>query len=61
MAMHLVAWSENHGNNDIRDYWIVVDTREEADAEAAKLQKLNKLHCWAVAPIVSGSDPDWTE
>ncbi len=57
--MYLVAWSENHGNNDIRDYWIVAETREQADAEAKKLEGLNKLHCWAVAQIADASEPHW--
>ncbi|KAB2699354.1 hypothetical protein HGG72_08335 [Ochrobactrum pecoris] len=59
--MFIVAWSINHGGNNIEDHWIVAETRKQADAEAAKLQKIGNLHCWAVSEIKAGSEPHWIE
>lgn len=60
--MWIVAWTINLGNNNLPDYWIVVDTEAEAEAEVeALIEAEDNLHCWAIAPIKRGSEPHFTE
>lgn len=57
--MTIVAWSLNLGGNNIKDFWIVCETSEDAAAEVTKLLDIDNLHCWAVADIKAGSEPHW--
>lgn len=58
---YLVAWSINHGQNNITDHWIVAETLEEAQASYEHALTLDRLHCAAVAQISAATDPHWLE
>ncbi len=58
-GMWLCAWTTNHGGNDLRDFWTVHESEAEAVGHYEKLRDLDNLHCAAVAPIRTGTDPHW--
>jgi len=59
--MWILAWTTNHGNNDLRDFWIICETEDEARQEGNRLLEDPLLHCWAIAPIAHASEPHWVE
>jgi hypothetical protein len=58
-GMWLCAWTTNHGDNDLRDFWTVHDSESEAVGNLARVLGLDNLHCAAVAPITTGTEPQW--
>lgn len=59
-TMWIVAWSINHGNNEIDDHWIVVEIQAEALDEIGRLKDTQEnLWVWAIAPCNYASEPHW--
>lgn len=59
---HIVSWSINRGNNDIRDYFTLEPTYKAAREAMDKIiDKEDNLHCWAISQPVSVSEPHWME
>lgn len=59
--MWIMAWTENHGNNDMRDFWKVCETQDEARLSYNEQMLNEKLHCAAYGPITCGTEPHYTE
>lgn len=58
--MWLCAWTENHGNNDLRDTFSLHDDEEDARRKFTILVFTNdRLHCAAIAPIAAATEPHW--
>lgn len=59
--MFVTAWTVNRGQNDLRDYFLVFDTIDEARSEAVRLRGEDNVHCWAVMNVLEASEPHWVE
>lgn len=57
--MWLCAWTENHGNNDLRDSFTLHETEAEAALAYLKALANDRLHCAAVAQISTATEPHW--
>lgn len=60
--MWIVAWTINDGTDEMVDRWLVAEDESKANAELETiLSQTEGLHCWAIAPISKGSEPQYTE
>lgn len=60
--MWIVAWTINHGRNNLVDHWLTVEDKAAATREIQKLIRTeSNLHCYAAAPITIGSEPHYTD
>jgi hypothetical protein len=60
--MWIMAYTINHGGNDLRDYFTVYETEQEArDAFAMLVANDDTVHCACVAPIADATEPHWSE
>ena len=58
--MYLLAWSVNHGMNDIDDFYILCETQREAELEMLRLQETDySLHCAAISKVIKATEPQW--
>lgn len=58
--MWICAWTENHGNNDLRDTFSLHE--DEGKARSAYDKLINEceiLHCAAIAPVATATEPHW--
>lgn len=55
------ATTTNLGDNDLRDHWGVHSNEAEARAAYAEALQLDNLHCACIGPIVTATEPHWTE
>lgn len=62
MVMYILAWSINHGDNDIEDFFILCHTQREAEIELETMQAcVDGLHCAAIAKVVEATEPQWMD
>jgi hypothetical protein len=60
--MYILAWSINHGDNDIEDFFILCHTQREAEMELETMQAcVDGLHCAAIAKVVEATEPQWMD
>lgn len=59
--MYQVSWAVNHGDNNIEDFFMFVDTYEEAEEHVESIEGLENLHHWTVSMVLDASDPDHWE
>lgn len=59
--MYQVSWAVNHGDNNIEDFFMLLDTYKEAQEHVAGLKNIENLHLWTVSMVLEGSDPDHVE
>jgi len=58
--MWLFAYTENHGDNDLRDHYTICLDEAEARAKFdAMLATSDILHCAAIAPVSYSTEPHW--
>lgn len=59
---YIVAYTLNHGNNDLEDVWMVYEDRESADkAYWTALEEHDNLHCAAVTQVLDATEPHWMD
>lgn len=56
-----MAYTENHGANNLTDHFFIY--ADEAEARAAYRDALQHpaLHCACIGPIRTATEPHWTE
>lgn len=59
--MFFVSYTLNHGDNNLTDHWLVVETAKDAAMEMEALKDLGDLHCAAWGPIHGATEPQWLE
>lgn len=59
--MFVTAWTVDHGQNNLKDYFLVFDTIDEARSEAVRLSGEDDVYCWAVMNVLDSSEPHWIE
>jgi hypothetical protein len=59
--MYQVSWAVNHGDNNIEDFFLFMDTIQDAHEYVASLEGLDNLHHWTLSMVLEGSDPDHAE
>ena len=60
--MKLLAWTLNHGENNMEDFYVVHETQAEADEHLRELRLTeNNLFLYAIADITVASEPHWME
>ena len=57
----IVAYSINHGSNDITDHWTVHATENEARSNYDAAWALENVHCATVARMIDATEPHWLE
>ena len=65
MSNHPGPWfcatTFNHGDNDLSDTWTVCADEAQARAAYAEALRLDHLHCACIGPIITATEPHWTE
>lgn len=59
--MWLLAWTINHGENNLTDSFMIHETETEARDAYVKLLTTDDLHSAAFAPIATATEPHWME
>lgn len=60
--MNILAWSINHGDNNIEDFFTLHSTAADAQEALQQVQEQeNDLYCWAITDVLDASEPHWTE
>jgi hypothetical protein len=59
--MWICAYTINHGDNRLTDFWTVHETEAEAIAAYRATFGMDNLHCAAVAKISEATEPHWVE
>jgi len=60
--MYILAWTLNHGQNDIEDFFTLHENLKLAQDEYDHLCKTEELlHCAAISKIVRATEPHWEE
>lgn len=58
--MILLAWTINHGNNNLSDHYALYETLEEAKREYTCLCEAEEnLHCAAISKVLEATEPHW--
>ena len=61
MTMYLMAYTLNHGNNNLEDVWMIYEDRASANEDYKWALDQENLHCAALTKIVDATEPHWTE
>ena len=60
--MNILAWSINHGDNNIEDFFTLHSTQADAQEALQQVQEQESdLYCWAITDVLDASEPHWTE
>jgi hypothetical protein len=59
--MYLLAWTINHGQNNLIDHQIIVDEQQAVAQWVDSIQTQADVHCWAACNILEASEPHWME
>jgi hypothetical protein len=56
-----LAYTLNHGGNDMRDTFTINSDEAEARAAYARALDLDDLQCACIGPIRTATEPHWQE
>jgi hypothetical protein len=59
--MQLVAWTVNHGGNDIEDHYTIHETAEDAARHFQTVLGLDNCHCAALGSVTDATEPQWLD
>jgi hypothetical protein len=60
--MFLLAWTINHGQNRLEDFFTLHESEKHANANYRDLIRgQDKLHCAAVSKITEATEPQWID
>ena len=59
--MYQLSWAVNHGDNNTEDFFLFMDTIQDAHEYVASLEGLDNLQHWTLSMVLEGSDPDHAE
>jgi hypothetical protein len=60
--MYILAWTINHGQNDLEDFFSLYENLDLARKEYEHMRKTEDLlHCAAISKVVLATEPHWEE
>jgi hypothetical protein len=60
--MYILAWTLNHGNNNLEDIFVLHADLADAQAEYKHLCETEEfLHCAAVSKVITATEPHWED